>query len=172
MTQVRPFPTTDLKEPAMERIIVYVDDAVHAQQQLVPMRQHTLATGGARPVPTHWVLVACAPRLTRRIGKWTSHGARESWRDKWADKLFETLVPTLRQSGDTVSTVLATGPLPGLTRKLMAEHGVAHVLDARRPKFGHELPPVTADQPIGTQGRWEVPGAVVGMGALLVLAAE
>jgi hypothetical protein len=46
------------------------------------------------------------------------------------------------------------------------------VLDARRPKFGHQLPPVTADQPASSDARWEVPGAVLGMGAMLVLAAE
>jgi hypothetical protein len=155
----------------MEKIIVYVDDAAYAQQQLSPMRCGT-APEGSPPAATHWVLVACAPRLTRRIGKWVSHSARENWRDKWAVKLFDKIVPELRQGGDTVSTVLAKGPLPELTKKLTAEFGASHVLDARRPKFGHELPPVTADQPVGTEGRWEVPGAVVGMGALLVLAAE
>lgn len=31
---------------------------------------------------------------------------------------------------------------------------------------------VTADQPAGKDGRWEVPGAVVGIGAALVPAAE
>ncbi len=155
----------------MEKIIVYVDDAAYAQQQLAPMRYPTLPAGGTRPAPTHWVLVACAPRLTRRIGKWVSHSARENWRAKWAEKLFERIVPPLKQGGDAVTTVLAKGPLPELTKKLTAEFGAAHVLDARRPKFGLELPPVTADQPVGAQG-WEVPGAVVGMGALLVLAAE
>ena len=156
----------------MEKIIVYVDDADYARQQLAPMRCQTLPAGGTQPLPTHWVLVACAPRLTRRIGKWVSHSARENWRAKWSEKLFEAIVPALEAGGDQVTRVLAKGPLPELTRKIIAEHGAAHVLDARRPKFGHELPPVTADQPVGTEGRWEVPGAIVGMGALLVLAAE
>jgi hypothetical protein len=175
MPRIHPLPTTtttDLKETAMEKIIVYVDDADYARQQLAPMRYHTLPGGGTQPALTHWVLVACAPRLTRRIGKWVSHGARENWRAKWADKLFESVVPPLEQGGDRVTRVLAKGPLPELTRQIIAEHGAAHVLDARRPKFGHELPPVTADQPVNTEGRWEVPGAIVGMGALLVLAAE
>jgi hypothetical protein len=156
----------------MEKIIVYVDDAAYAQQQLAPMKCHALPAGGSPPSSTHWVLVACAPRLTRRIGKWVSHSARENWREKWAEKLFGRIVPALEQGGDTVSTVLAKGPLPELTKKLTAQYGAAHVLDARRPKFGLELPPVTADQPVNTDGRWEVPGAVAGMGALLMLAAE
>jgi len=154
----------------MEKIIVYVDDAAYAQQQLAPMKSRS--AGAAQQTGTHWVVVACAPRLTHRISKWVSHSARENWRAKWAEKLFAQVAPHLRTGGDTVTTVLAKGPLPELTRKLTAEHGVARVLDARRPKFGETLQPVTADQPAGRDGRWDVPGAVVGMGALLVLAAE
>ena len=154
----------------MDKIIVYLDDAPYAHKQLTPL------TGGEPPprghhVPTHWVLVACAPRMTQRISKWVSHSAREAWRAKWAEKAFEQIVPQLKAAGDEVTTVLAKGPLPALTEKLTAEHGASRVLDARRPKFGHQLPPVTQDQP-AADGRWEVPGAVVGMGALLVLAAE
>ena len=156
----------------MEKIIVYVDDADYARHQLAPMRSHTLPDGGTQPAPTHWVLVACAPRLTRRIGKWTSHGARENWRAKWAEKLFECIAPALEQGGDTVTRVLAKGPLPELTRKIIAEHGVAHVLDARRPKFGVDMQPVTEDQPVSRDATWEVPGAVLGMGAVLLMAAD
>ena len=152
----------------MEKIIVYVDDAACAQQQLAAMKSRAALTAGG----THWVLVACAPRMTRRISKWVSHSARENWREKWAAKLFGQIVPPLREAGDGVTTVLATGPLPALTRELTAQHGATQVLDARRPKFGQELPPVTADQPVGQEGRWQVPGAVIAMGAFLVLAAE
>ena len=52
----------------MDKIVVYVDDAAYALQQLAPM----LGTGAA----TGWILVACAPRMTRRISKWVSHSAR------------------------------------------------------------------------------------------------
>ena len=153
----------------MEKIIVYLDDASYAKQQLAPM-------GSGQPQAaasaTHWVLVACAPRLTKRISKWVSHSARENWRAKWAEKLFAQVEPQLRARGDQVTAILAKGPLPELTRKLIAEHRASRVLDARRPKFGQDLQPVTADQPAAKDGRWEVPGAVAGMGALLVLAAE
>ena len=151
----------------MDRIIVFLDDADYARQQLVPMRRKADATAA-----THWVLVACAPRMTQRIGKWVSHSAREKWRAQWAARLFSRIEPMLRCGGDKVTTVLARGALPELTRKLLAEHGACPVLDARRPKFGQDLQPVTADQPAGKQGRWEVPGAVAGLGAVLVLAAE
>ena len=145
----------------MEKVIVYLDDAAYARQQLL-----------AAAEPTHWLLVACAPRMTHRISKWVSHSARENWRAKWAEKVFAQVEPQLRARGDQVTTMLAKGPLPELTRKLIAEHGASRVLDARRPKFGQDLQPVTADQPAAKDGRWEVPGAVAGMGALLVLAPE
>ena len=74
----------------MDRVIVYVDDAVYAQQVLAPLFARDAA---AR---TQWVLVACAPRMTHRISKWVSHSARENWRTKWADKLFAQILPGLR----------------------------------------------------------------------------
>jgi hypothetical protein len=154
----------------MENIIVYLDDAAYAQQQLAPMQ------GGSplenRGAATHWVLVACPPRMTQRIGKWVSHSARESWRAKWSEKLFERIVPQLRAAGDEVTTVMAKGALPELTKKLTSQHHAARVLDARRPKFGQPLQPVTASQSTDSRGAWEVPAAVAGMGAALVLAAE
>lgn len=71
----------------MDKIIVYVDDADHAQQLLAPLAAKEPAS------QRHWVLVACAPRMTHRVSKWVSHSARESWRNKWADKLFAQIIP-------------------------------------------------------------------------------
>lgn len=129
----------------MEKVIVYLDDAAYARDQLP-----------AGAAPTHWLLVACAPRMTHRISKWVSHSARENWRAKWADKLFDQVVPPLRQRGDTVTPILARGPLPELTRALVAEHGEARVVDARRPKSPGS----------GDVMRWS-PGALLGFGAWL-----
>lgn len=68
--------------------------------------------------------------------------------------------------------MLAKGPLTELTQQLKREHMAVHVVDARRPKVGVDLEPVTPEQkPAGQQG-WAFPGAVMGMGALLVLANE
>ena len=154
----------------MDSIIVYLDDAAYAHQQLTPMRG-SAATPQRRGAPTHWVLVACPPHMTQRIGKWLSHTARQNWRMKWADKLFAQVVPDLRSAGDEVTTVLAKGPLPQMTRRLEAQYQTTRVLDARRPKFGQVLQPVMDGQPVGKDG-WEVPAALAGMGAALVLAAE
>jgi hypothetical protein len=131
----------------MDKVIVYIDDPAYASQRL-PAPGHA---------PTHWVLVACAPRMTHRISKWVSHSARENWRAKWADKLFEQVVPPLRARGDAVTPVLARGPLPELTRVLMAEHGTARVIDVRRPKA-----------PDGGVSQGVPPGPLLGVGLLLL----
>lgn len=127
----------------MQKVIVYLDDPAYARQQLP----------GPDGAGTHWVLVACAPRMTHRISKWVSHSARENWRAKWADKLFDQVVPALRARGDDVTPVLARGPLPELTRDLMAEHGTVRVLDVRRPKQDAGLVP---------------PGAMMSLAALVL----
>lgn len=135
----------------MNKVIVYLDDPAYARQRM--------PAAGADP--THWVLVACAPRMTHRISKWVSHSARENWRAKWADRLFDQVVPALRARGDAVTPILARGPLPELTRSLMAQHGTDSVLDVRRPK--------TQEGPSGAG--WS-PGGLMGMGAALLLAAD
>ena len=127
----------------MDKVIVYLDDPAYARQQL-PV---------ARGEPTHRVLVACAPRVTHRISKWVSHSARENWRTKWAGKLFDQVITPLQARGDAVTPVLAKGPLPELTRMLMAEHGTARILDVRRPK--------------APDNGWP-PNTLMGMGALLL----
>ena len=114
----------------METIIVYVDDAAHAQTLLLAAAQAPQAR------QKHWVLVACAPRITHRASKFVSNRSRENWRTKWADRLFQDCVPALEQAGLKVSTVLARGPLPELVEHLQAEHGAAcQVMDVRRPKM-------------------------------------
>ena len=133
----------------MEKVIVYLDDPAHARQKMP----------GMNGAPTHWLLVACAPRMTHRVSKWVSHSSRENWRAKWAERLFEQVVPALMARGDTVTPILARGPLPELTRQLMAEHGTLRVLDVRRPK----------QDPQSDRGNW-VPGTLMGLGLALFIA--
>ncbi len=152
----------------MDNIIVYLDDAEFALHQLMPMKQ---PVNGSQ-TPTHWLLVACPPRMTRHISKWVNHSARTNWRQKWSEKLFTQIAPQLQTPGDRVTLVVADGALLELTQTLQQQHGVARVLDARRPKFGQDMQPVTPDQPASSEARWTVPGAIAGMGAALVLAAE
>lgn len=151
----------------MDRVIVYVDDAVYAQQVLAPLFARDAA------VRTQWVLVACAPRMTHRISKWVSHSARENWRAKWADKLFAQILPVLRVPTDRMTTVLAKGPLAELTDQLQAAGtSAAQVVDARRPKAD------TAEEATRPDKRWSprhgtlLGSLLTGFGALWVLALE
>lgn len=125
----------------MDNIIVYVDDASYALHILQPM----LPAGESRS-PTRWIVVGCAPRMTHHASKWVTRSARESWRGKWAEKVFAQLLPLLQQEGDSVVTQLAQSTLCTQTEALIKEYGAARVLDARRPKFGQDLQPVTATQ--------------------------
>ena len=151
----------------MDTVILFVDDAAYAREHL-----QRIAPAPDRAAARHWVLVACAPRMTRRVSQWMSRSARENWRAKWFARAQEALVPALRHEGAEVTALLAQGPLTDLTRRLQLEHGAARVVDARRPKLGVDMEPVVPGQlPAGHSG-WALPGAMVGMGALLVLANE
>jgi len=165
----------------MDKIIVYVDDADHAQQLLAPLV--------ARPPAAHqhWVLVACAPRMTHRVSKWVSHSARESWRTKWADKLFAQITTSVGLSPAQVTTVLAKGPLAELTEQLQADlqangSRTAPVMDARKPRSTEAAPqPLTpraatelAPSPAPRPSHWpRVLGSVLtGCGTLWALALD
>ena len=125
----------------MNNIIVYIDDAAYALQMLQPMRAVDSVDG-----PVRWIVVGCAPRVTHRVSKWVTHSARESWRGKWADKVFAQLIPLLQQGDDTVVTLLAESALTVQTQTLCGQYSGARVLDARRPKFGHDMQPVSPSQ--------------------------
>ena len=146
----------------MNNIIVYVDDGAYALQMLQPMRAVDSANG-----PVRWIVVGCAPRVTHRVSKWVTHSARESWRGKWADKVFAQLTPVLQQGDDTVVTLLAESALPLQTQTLCAQYGGARVLDARRPKFGHDMQPVSTLQVKESQSVIGYATALLGAGVLV-----
>lgn len=126
----------------LDTYIVYLDDAAYAEDKLAQLL--------AQPQKKRFVLVACAPRMTRRIGKWLSHSSRENWRDKWCEKLFSQFVPHIARQ-DHVFCEVASGPLPEYTEMLLKDLGKAEVIDARRPKFGVEMQPVTLEPPAQQQ---------------------
>jgi hypothetical protein len=146
----------------MDNIIVYVDDAGYALQILQPM-----LPAGRSPTPTRWIVVGCAPRVTHHVSKFVTYSARESWRRKWSEKVFGQVIPALHQEGDDVVTLLAQGNLIAQTDMLVKTHGVARVLDARRPKFGEDMQPVTATQAQETHGVARYAAALAGAGLLV-----
>ncbi len=163
----------------MDQIIVYVDEADHARQQIGPLRSTganhnpAVAPESAPTAATHWIVVACPPKLPRDASKWVSAESVEGWRQDWASELFAELQPLFDAPGDKLTCVLATGELVKLTDRLIAEHGNARVLDARCPKYGVDLAPVSKDQKPPSSGwKWQIPAALAGLGALLVLASE
>src|SRR5688500_18301260 len=136
----------------MDTIVVFVDDAPYALKVLQPMH-------AARDA-THWILVACAPRMTHRIGKFVAHSQREQWRDRWAAKLFEQLRPELR--GGQIDTQVAKRPLVEVAAALRSQHGIAtRVIDARRPKLGQTPESVSSKPQLEQNGDgWAVPIAI------------
>ena len=129
----------------METIIVFIDDADYAIGLLQPMLPTSSQT------PTRWVLVGCAPRITRHISKWVTQRARLNWQQSWADKVFGQVMPQLQQphrTQDVIHTQLAPTQqsLCELTQVLTRQYGQGRVLDVRRPKLGYELQPVTIGQ--------------------------
>jgi len=74
----------------MDKMIVVLDDAEFALQQLLPMRVNGVATC--------WMLVACPPRLTRHASRWVSRSAREAWRAKWSQDLLDKVEAVLLSS--------------------------------------------------------------------------
>ena len=98
----------------MDKIIVYLDDAAHALQQLAPM-----TSGGAGATGTLWILVACPPHVTKHVSRWVTHSARENWRKNWCEEQFSRITPALKASGGSVMTLIAHGPLVQQTDRLL-----------------------------------------------------
>lgn len=148
----------------MEAIAVFVNDVAHARHILQPMRE------GAGP--THWVLVACPPTLTRHIGRWVSHTARRQWREHWAANLFTALEADLRtESGSEVETLVARRPLADVSARLLARLPHLRLLDARQPRVGRSDEPISGAQPAEAPGGWVAPAAATaGLSLMLALA--
>jgi len=151
----------------METFIVYIDDKQYALQQIVPM----LPANGSQNCSANWILIGCPPRLNRHTGRWITHSAQKKWRQEWTNQATEVLVHMLRDFGNTVAVRTLQGPLVEFTKQVKEEVGIARVLDARRPKLSVSLSPVTSDQP-QEKSNWALPGGVLAMSAVLVMASE
>ena len=148
----------------METIAVFVNDAEHALHILQPMLE------GAPP--THWIIVATPPTLTRHIGRWVSHSARKQWLDRWSADLFAQLEPVLREvPGSKVEKMMVKRPLAEVSERLRARLGHVRFLDARRPKVGKTDEPISSGQPAAGRSPWAYPvAATAGLSAMLTLA--
>jgi hypothetical protein len=153
----------------MKTTIVYVDDAEYAREVLLPLLPTDHAQNNKDA--SHWMVVACAPNVTNDVGKWVSAEAKNLWRDDWAIALFGQIKPMLSVMGNTVSTQLADTKLSLIeqTENLRKLHQGAKVIDARRPKFGQDLQPVTTEQPASNK---KLAGLAAAVTVATVLAAD
>ena len=112
--------------------IVFIDDAAFALRRL---------SERAATADEHWVLVACAPKITRRASRWGNRSTLDKWRNKWAKNLFEGLIPNSKhlQQG-RVTTHISEVNVQQMTAQLHADYPEAQVLDWRRPKAISEPP--------------------------------
>jgi len=104
----------------MEKIAVFVNDAEHALHIIQPMLKGEEAT--------HWIIVATAPTLTRHIGRWVSHAARQQWLERWSTELFGQLEPSLRSvAGSKVEKMLVKRPLVEVSARLQGRLGAVRM---------------------------------------------
>lgn len=148
----------------MEKIAVFVNDAEHALRIIRPMLEGAAAT--------HWIIVAAPPTLTRHIGRWVSHSARQQWLERWSADLFGRLEPLLREvPGSKVEKMLVKRPLNEVSERLRTRLGSVRLLDARLPRVGKSDEPVSAAQPAQGKSAWAYPvAATAGLSAVLTLA--
>ena len=146
----------------MTPTVVFVNDAEHAQSMLRPVM--------AQAPERRWVVVVCTPRLTRRIGKFSSQQSRAQWRAQWAQRLLADLGPTFATPSQALAeTLVAEAPLPQVVEKLRSRFGPGlQMFDARKPRLGAALESPEAQAPTQSS-RWVAPIAV-SSGMSLVLA--
>ena len=74
-----------MDNPIMKTVALFIDDAAAARLALQPLMQSQAAG--------RLILVACAPKLTRHVGRFVSNAGREQYRQRWARDLFTELQP-------------------------------------------------------------------------------
>lgn len=138
-------PNQSIKEIFLETIIVFIDDADYAIKQLLPMLPQQTDS------PICWLLVGCAPRVTRHMSRFVTQSARAGWRDSWGDKVFARVTPQLQNRARPLDTVITQVAPPrqslcDLTSELTRQYSPRQVLDVRRPKLGQDLQPAAPIQ--------------------------
>ena len=150
----------------METFIVYIDDKKYALQQIIPM------LSPQKPdTQVSWILIGCAPKLTRHSGRWLSKPAQKRWRQDWTQETTQDIATLLRQHNNQVFIKTAHGVLSEFTKKLSQEFSSARVIDARRPKLTGNTNPVTEDQP-QTKSDLVLPAGLLAIGAGIAMAAD
>ena len=149
----------------METYIVYINDGDFARRQIVAFIEGR--------EPDKWVLVGCPPRLPRHSGRFLSQPALKRWRADWTREALKEIIELLTTRGHEVTTRVAHVPLITFTRQLRGELGATvRLLDARRPRSGATLEPITSEQPGDRPDAWSATGGAIALGALITIASE
>jgi hypothetical protein len=156
-----------LHQPARQSVILVLDDAQCLLQGLPAMQTApdvtTPASAGAGSPPRHWVVLACPPRMSQRIGKFMSQSARAGWQARWIDKLRAQIQPVLQEGRDTMELHILGNQFAAQLKTLQSVHPGADVKDLRRPRIGEA--PATQSVAKGL-ARGALPGGLL----MLVLA--
>jgi len=150
----------------MRTIALFVDDASSARLALRPLL--------AAENPGRVILVACAPRLSRHIGRWLNQASRDQYRQRWARELFSELQPLWSKAPrGSIETMTLQGPLQPLAQRLREQLGTDLVsIDLRAARLGQRGEPLESGGARSTARRWWIPAAAVtsGLGLALALA--
>jgi hypothetical protein len=95
---------------------VLLDDASYAMRHINPMR----CSSSGEPLPNHWVLMACPPRMTRHVSK-------------WVHQLFADIAAYLNSPNDHIKQYQSVGPLMAQAQDLLLKYPNARLVDAHRP---------------------------------------
>ena len=139
----------------MERLAIFVNDAIYAQRFLQPLLAQ-------RDAVEPCTMVLCPPRLSHRVGKWLSNRQRQQWQRTWADRLQQDLRTQLPAGlADRLDWLVAPGRVADTTVQLRRRQGTSlQVLDIRKPHVGQSLPAIEPGQPSTGEDRWKAPVAV------------
>jgi hypothetical protein len=147
----------------MRTIALFIDDAATARMALQPLIQ-SADTG-------RLLLVACAPKLSRHVGRYVSHAGREQYRQRWARELFTELQPLWSTAPrGTVETMIAKAP-PEVVVQRMKVHDGSRLLAIDARKAALELARASQASPARqTARRWLIPAFVTtGLGIALAI---
>jgi hypothetical protein len=147
----------------METYVIYVNDKVHAMNQVLPMLENAQKA--------QWVLVGCPPRVTRHSSKWLTQRALKKFKADWTESNLKALVDLLHERGHHVLTRVAQGPLVQITQALKNEFTDARVVDARKTHAFDNLPAVVEQQK-PESSPWVVPVGAIAFGTAVSLVAD
>jgi hypothetical protein len=147
----------------MKTVALFIDDAESARLALQPLLQSRDAG--------RVVLVACAPKLSRHVGRFVSNAGREQYRQRWARDLFSELQPLWSMAPrGTVETVVAKAPLEVVVQRMKVQEGTGLVaIDARRTALEQARLSQATPAQLAAR-RWLIPAFVTtGLGIALAI---